>query len=93
LYENVAGIANFPRNGGCKHGDYVKVERDLYRGTSGRLSNAYTVRDRWMVDLCQRAVFVWNGDSPGTEAGYEYAVLRGKEAHLVTFEPKVLKYG
>ena len=37
----VAGIANFPRNGGCKHGEYVKVERDLvpqrWRRTAERL--------------------------------------------------------
>ena len=28
----VAGPGNFPRNGGCKHGSYVKVHRDDYRG-------------------------------------------------------------
>jgi hypothetical protein len=82
----VAGIANFPRNYGCKHGTYVKVTRDLYRSAGGNLLDGYTVRDRWMVDSCQRAIFVWNGDSPGTKIGYDYAVLRGKEAHLINFD-------
>lgn len=85
----VAGVANFPRNGGCKHGDYVKVERDLYRSASGNLLSGYTVRDRWMVDNCQRAIFIWNGESIGTKTGYDYAVVRRKQAHLVTFERKV----
>lgn len=89
----VAGIANFPRNGGCKRGEYVKVERDLYRSAGGGLLSGYTVRDRWMVDNCQRAIFVWNGESPGTKAGYEYALARGKEAHLITFERKVAPHG
>ena len=82
----VAGIANFPRNYGCKHGSYVKVERDLYRVMGGNLLGGYTARDRWMVDNCQTALFIWNGDSSGTEAGYKYAVQRGKTAHLVNFD-------
>jgi hypothetical protein len=81
----VAGIANFPRNGGCKHGQYIKVDRDLYLGAGGRYLNGYTVRDRWMVDMAQQAVFIWNGQSPGTLAGYEYAQERGVTAHLRTF--------
>jgi hypothetical protein len=68
----IAGIANFPRNYGCKHGSYIKVTRDLYRSAGGDLLGGYTARDRWMVDNCQIALFIWNGDSPGTKAGYEY---------------------
>jgi hypothetical protein len=89
----VAGISNFPRNYGCKHGSYVKVERDLYRGAGGNLLDGYTVRDRWMVDMCQRAVFIWNGDSPGTCAGYQYAVQRGKPASLINFDRSPQPYG
>lgn len=89
----VAGIANFPRNYGCKHGSYVKVAHDLYRSSGGRLLAGYTARDRWMVDMCQRSVFIWNGDSPGTFAGYEYAVQRGKEAHLINFDRSPQPYG
>jgi hypothetical protein len=62
------------------------VTCELYRSAGGDLLNGYTVRDRWMVDTCQRAIFVWNGDSPGTEEGYQYAIQRGKEAHLINFD-------
>ncbi len=89
----VAGVANFPRNGGCYHGEYIKVPRDLYRSAGGGLLSGYTARDRWMVDTCQRAMFIWNGDSPGTLAGYEYAVQRGKEAHLINFNRSPQPHG
>lgn len=81
----VAGAENFPRNGGCKHGSYVKVHRDTYRGASGYLLNRYTVRDRWLADTAQVGLFIWNGTSPGTKAGYDYMRGRGKDAHLVNF--------
>lgn len=83
----VAGIANFPRNYGCKHGQYVKVVRDTYLGAGGLMLNGYAVRDRWMVDMSQHALFIWDGSSPGTKAGYDYAVQRGKDAHLRDFSP------
>jgi len=82
----VAGTGNFPRNYGCKHGSYVKVTRDLYRSAGGNLLDGYMARDRWMVDNCQTALFIWNGDSPGTKTGYDYAVQRRKEAHLINFD-------
>lgn len=85
----VAGVGNFPRNGGCKHGSYVKVHRDTYRAAGGHLLNRYTVRDRWLVDNAHLGVFIWNGDSPGTRAGYEYMVSRGKDAHLINFGAEV----
>ena len=85
----VAGVGNFPRNGGCKHGSYVKVHRDTYRAASGHLLNRYTVRDRWLVDTAQIGLFVWNGDSPGTRVGYDYMVSRGKDAHLINFGAEV----
>ncbi len=86
----VAGIANFPRNYGCKHGSYIKVTRDLYRSAGGDLLGGYTARDRWMVDNCQRSLFIWSGSSPGTKAAHDYAVKRGKEAHLINFSREVL---
>ena len=89
----VAGIANFPRNYGCKHGSYIQITRDLYRSAGGGLLGGYTARDRWMVDMCQRAVFIWNGDSPGTLAGYDYAVQRGKAAHLINFDRSPQPHG
>jgi len=89
----VVGVTNNPRNGGCSHGGYVKVERDTYRAAGGHLFDRYHVRDRWMVDTALRGVFIWNGDSQGTRAGYEYMVSRQKEAHLMTFALKGARYG
>ncbi len=86
----VVGAANFPRNGGCRHGQYIKVERDLYRAAGGHLLDKYTVRDRYMVDMCGLGIFIWNGDSRGTKAGYDYALLRGKTAHLMNFSREVV---
>lgn len=85
----VAGVGNFPRNGGCKQGSYVKVANDIYRGMNGTHLNRYTVRDRWLVDNAQIGIFVWNGDSPGTKAGHDYMVSRGKDAHLINFGTEV----
>lgn len=89
----VVGVTNRPRNGGCSHGNYIKVERDTYRAAGGHLFDRYHVRDRWMVDNSQRGVFVWNGDSKGTQAGYNYAMQRGKEAYLMTFALKGARHG
>jgi ribonuclease HI len=89
----VVGVTNNPRNGGAAHGSYVKVERDTYRAAGGHLFDRYHVRDRWMVDNSQRGVFVWNGDSKGTKAGYEYMVSRQKEAHLIIFALKGARHG
>jgi hypothetical protein len=89
----VVGVTHRPRNGGCSHDGYVKVEQDTYRAAGGHLFDRYHVRDRWMVDNAQRGVFIWNGDSSGTKAGYEYMVSRQKEAHLVTFALKGARHG
>lgn len=89
----VVGVTNAPRNGGCSHGSYVKVERDTYRAAGGHLLDGYHVRDRWMVDNAGRGIFIWNGDSRGTKAGYNYAVQRGKEAHLISFERRGVQHG
>ena len=85
----VAGAGNFPRNGGCRHGSYIKVHADTYRAANGHLLNRYTVRDRWLVDNAQLGMFIWNGDSPGTHAGYDYMVSRSKDAHLINFSAEV----
>lgn len=82
----VVGVTNGPRNGGCTHGSYVKVDRDTYRSAGGRLPDRYVVRDRYLADMAQRGVFVWNGQSTGTKAVYDYMTGRGKETHLVTFK-------
>ncbi|MBZ0280738.1 MAG: ribonuclease HI [Anaerolineae bacterium] len=82
----VAGVTNRPRNGGCSHGSYIRIERDSYRAMGGNLLDKYTVRDRWMADNATMGIFVWNGDSRGTKQGHDYMVSRGKEAHLITFK-------
>ena len=89
----VVGVTNRPRNGGCSHGGYIKVERDTYRAAGGHLFDRYHVRDRWMVDNSQRGVFVWNGDSQGTKRSYDYMMSRQKEAHLMTFALKGARHG
>lgn len=89
----VVGVTNNPRNGGCSHGSYVKIERDTYRAAGGHLFDRYHVRDRWMVDNSARGMFIWNGDSKGTKAGYDYMVSRQKEAHLITFALKGARHG
>ncbi len=89
----VVGVTNRPRNGGCAHGGYVKVEPDTYRAAGGNRLDRYLVRDRWMVDNSARGMFIWNGDSQGTKAGYEYMVSRQKEAHLITFALKGARHG
>ena len=85
----VAGPGNFPRNGGCKHGQYVKVDRETYSAANGRMLNRYTVRDRWLADNAHIGLFIWNGDSPGTKYGYNYMADKGKDTHLIDFSAKV----
>ena len=89
----VIGITNYPRNGGCSHGSYVKVERDVYRAAGGYLLDGYHTRDRWMVDNSTLGMFIWNGESRGTKTGYDYMLNRHKEAHLVAFEFKGVHHG
>lgn len=84
----VCGIANFPRNRGCKHGEYIKVERDIYRTGKGRLFEAYHARDRYMADMSDIGVYIWNGWSKGTKEGADYMESRNKEVHLKEFEDK-----
>jgi hypothetical protein len=81
----VVGVANYPRNWGCSHGGYIKIEQDIYRATGGELLGIYQVRDRWMVDHALRGMFIWNGVSKGTKHAYDYMLTRNKEAHLMIF--------
>lgn len=64
----VVGLTNRPRNGGCgqsPHGQYIRFERGVYHTAGGGMFDRYHERDRYMVDQCDRAVFVWNGDVRG----------------------------
>lgn len=49
-----------------------------------QLGKTYSERDRLMVDLCDRAFYIWNGKSRGTHEGYEYALSIGKQADIRT---------
>ncbi len=78
----IVGLANLPRNGGCdKKGivRYIKYLPDKY------VVHKYSARDRHMVDIADVCVFIWNGESRGTKAGYDYAVSQKKPAHLISF--------
>lgn len=46
---------------------------------------SWAMRDQYMVDQCCRALFIWNGTSPGTLAGYRYARSIGKRSDLIKF--------
>jgi hypothetical protein len=82
----VVALTHRPRNGGCAHGQYVRFERGVYHTAGGGMFDRYHERDRYLVDQCDRAVFVWNGNSRGTKRGYDYAIQRGKTTHLVNFD-------
>ena len=83
----VAGVGRFPRNGGCEHGSYVKVDRNLYQADGGGRLNGFTVRDRYLADNAQIGLFLWNGRSKGTKDAYDHmASNRADKAHLVTFK-------
>lgn len=44
----------------------------------------YTERDRWMVKEADRGIYIWNGQSKGTKAAYDFAHALGITAHLYT---------
>lgn len=79
----VFGISNFPRNGGVGPDRYVKVTSDLYQASNGSRFSAYHARDRYMADMAQTGLFIWDGESKGTKAGFDYMSGRAnKDAHL-----------
>jgi hypothetical protein len=89
----VAGTGNFPRNYGCKHGRYMKITRDLYRGAGGNLPDGRTARDRWLVDSAQICLFVWDGSDPHVKAAHAYAVQRHKIVHSIVFAAEEVSHG
>lgn len=78
----VAGTGNRPRNGGCRHGSYVKVDRALYRGMGGRLLDRDTVRDRWLLDTAQMGLFIGYGDEAALAESLAYMQSRRKVCWL-----------
>lgn len=61
-------------------GRYVRFEA---RGKS-----AYTARDRYLVDLADRVLCLWNGESKGTAAVAEYTRQLGKPVDVLTHAKK-----
>jgi len=47
---------------------------------------SYIQRDRYMAEQCSMCLAVWNGESRGTKATYDFAVELGKTAWLKTFQ-------
>jgi len=94
-YENVVvwTAGDDPRNGGVAGGQIRKVPHNPHDPRGG---NPYTQRDRTMIDSLndeQGVAFFLdngfthrkNGSLTGTEAGYTFAVERGKAARKVSF--------
>ncbi|MEM9955252.1 MAG: RNase H family protein [Chloroflexota bacterium] len=74
-YSNVivVGIAKTPRNGGVSAGQYVQYGK------------SYLERDQAMARCSDRGIFVWNGQSRGTETAYRYMQSLNKTQHLMDF--------
>jgi ribonuclease HI len=70
----VVGVAQKPRNGGVRGGQYVQ------RGSS------HGERDQLMAKASDRMLGIWDGKSPGTEKAYQFAQSLNKAAHLMSFE-------
>ena len=75
----VVGVSAKPRIKGYV-GAYKRVEVK-----AREVAQKYGQRDQWMIDRAAICMFVWNGESNGTKAGYDYAMQQGKDAHLRTF--------
>ena len=75
----VFGITLQPRRGSCLSGRYrqVKIPKNI------SAAEAYHRRDRQMIDYADNCIFIHNGSSPGTKAGYEYAKSLGKSAEIL----------
>lgn len=83
----VCGTAPQPRKGSQREGSYWQVDMKRRDDDDATLFDGYAARDRWMIDLCDRMLAIWNGQSRGTKAGFDYARQIRKTANLVTFEP------
>lgn len=81
----VFGVSARPRKGSQRPGSYWRVDTKFEQDDDYVPSRAYTERDRYMIDLCDRAFFIHNSLSPGTKAGYDYAVSLAKPANIRVF--------
>ncbi len=74
----VIGIGRKPRNGGSQRPGSRYIQYQAY---------GYAQRDRYLADLADRGLFLWNGVSRGTKAAHDYMNTLNKSVHLLTFTP------
>jgi hypothetical protein len=74
----VIGIGRKPRNGGSRRpgSRYLQYQ-----------AHGYTQRDRYLAELADRGLFLWNGISSGTKAAHDYMLTLKKPVHLLMFTP------
>lgn len=51
----------------------------------------YAARDKFMADMADRGLFIWNGSSPGTLAAHEYMKSLYKPVSLANFAKPQMK--
>src|SRR5258708_23502047 len=88
----VFGVTTQPRKGNQRPDSYWRVDTKFEPDGDYMPGKAYTERDRYMIDLCDRAFFIHDGLSRGTKAGYDYGVSAAKPADIrgftITDKPK-----
>ena len=66
-------------------GAYNRLRRRTPSCREVRRSGSYIQRDRYMAEQCSMCLAIWNGESRGTKATYDFAVELGKTAWLKAF--------
>lgn len=74
----VVGIGRKPRSGGSHRpgSRYIQYQ-----------AHGYAQRNRYLAELSDRGLFLWNGISPGTKTAHDYMLTLKKPVHLLTFTP------
>ena len=67
-------------------GAYSKLRRRTPSCEVVQHAGSYIQRDRYMAERCDLCLAIWNGQSRGTKATYDFAVGFGKPAWLKTFD-------
>jgi len=67
------------------HGAYSRMRRRTLTGTNCIHSGNYTERDQLMAQKCDVCYAVWDGQSKGTKATYDFAKSLGKGVCLKSF--------
>ena len=94
---NVYGVTPQPRNGGVNNlrSCYINLSATTLRSgiKNDNPCSTYQERDEFLAKFCSNAVFIWNGDSPGTHRAYSYfsSNYPSKSAKFLCFEANQLK--